>query len=168
MAEADPVELSPEQCAALVRRTALATLARREYGFNELLQKLATRFPEFDAEQLIIPVLEQLRAENLQSDTRFLEAFVRYRSLRGCGPLKNSAELHPRRLASEAVTEALYHTGPDWDALCLQALHKKLGSAARQPLSAPARLKLQRFLLQRGFSHEQVAAALKRAREATV
>lgn len=145
-----------------VRAAALAALARREHGFRELQDKLCERFPDLDPQGLILPVLEELRDAGLQSDSRFLENFVRYRSQRGCGPLKVAAELRPRGLDAGSIEAALRDGQVDWFAECRRALHKKLAaSRLAGPLEGAARQRVQRFLLQRGFTHEQVGEALK-------
>jgi len=155
---------APEQPAVAIRRAAMNLLARREYSFHELMDKLAEKFPGQDEQQLLLPVLERLREEKLQSDERFAEAYVRYRSNRGFGPLKIAAELYPRRIDSELQQRVLYRDGPDWEQLCSRALHDKF-RLSRKP--APAeRMRWQRFLLQRGFSHEQIKAVLRTRQEA--
>jgi regulatory protein len=151
----DPIE-SP---AIAARRAAMNWLARREHSFHELLQKLEGKFPDVSRAEVLIPALQQLQHDNLQSDARFAEAFVRYRSTRGCGPLKIAAELQPRKLDSELLKAVLYDSGPDWEALCMAALRKKFRLAAKP--TADERLRWQRFLQQRGFEHGQIRATFK-------
>jgi len=147
---------------ARVRAAALGVLARREHGFRELLERLAERFPDLDPHTRILPVLEELREAGLQSDSRFLENFVRYRSQRGSGPLKINAELRPRGLDAGSIEKALRTAEIDWFEACRQVLHRKLaGRPVPPPREASERLRLQRFLLQRGFTHEQVQEAFK-------
>ena len=143
-----------------VRRAAMDMLARREHSFHELLDKLTTKFPDFDREAIIRPALERLRAENLQSDSRFASAWVNYRAGRGFGPLKIAAELQPRRLDRELLQAALYLEGPDWEEKCHEALCRKF--RVRNRASREERARWQRFLMQRGFDHEQIRAALKK------
>lgn len=150
-----------ERQLARVKGAALAALARREHGFRELLDKLCERFPDYDPETRILPVLEALRDAGLQSDSRFLENFVRYRSQRGCGPLKIAAELRPRGLDASNVESVLRNGDVDWFAECRRVLLRKLGGSVPEPLELPERQRLQRFLLQRGFTHEQAGEALK-------
>lgn len=149
----------PEAPATAARRAAMNLLARREHSFHELLDKLHEKFPDFDVSTVLVPALERLREEKLQSDERFAASYVRYRSNRGFGPLKIAAELYPRRIDSELQQQVLYHDGLDWEQLCSQALHDKF-RLTRKP--APAeRMRWQRFLLQRGFSQEQVRAVFR-------
>jgi regulatory protein len=135
-------------------------LARREHSFHELLDKLTTKFPDFDRDEVILPALERLRAENLQSDDRFAHAWVNYRAGRGVGPLKIAAELHPRKLDRELLQRALYFDGPDWEEKCYEVLCRKF--RVRDSASREERARWQRFLMQRGFDSEQIRAALKK------
>lgn len=154
-------DASPKPAGPSVRLAAMNLLARREHSFHELLDKLATKFPDLDPVAELRPVLEVLRAEGLQSDQRFAEAWVRYRSSRGIGPLKIRAELQPRRLATELLEAALQQEGIDWEAQCEAVFLRKF----RPTRGADAREKMrwQRFLLQRGFGHAEIRAVLRRA-----
>lgn len=144
-----------------VRRAAMDYLARREHSFHELLDKLTTKFPDFDRDTVVLPALERLRAENLQSDSRFASAWVNYRAGRGFGPLKIAAELQPRKLDRDLLRSALYLDGPDWEEKCYEALCRKF--RLRDKPSREERARWQRFLMQRGFDGEQIRAALKKA-----
>lgn len=142
-----------------VRRAAMNLLARREHSFHELLDKLTDKFPDFDRDEIVLPALQRLREEKLQSDSRFAAAWVNYRAGRGVGPLKIAAELHPRKLDRELLNSALYLEGPDWEQKCLEALRRKF--RARGAPTREERARWQRFLLQRGFGSDQIRAALK-------
>ena len=141
------------------RRVALDIQARREHSWHELLAKMRERLPELDEHEVLRPALDQLVEDGLQSDQRFVEAYVRYRSTRGDGPLKIAAGLQPRRIAADLLKQALYENGPDWVGLCGEALAKKFRQTGIDKSDQQQRM--QRFLLQRGFTGEQVRAALK-------
>ena len=136
------------------RRAAMDLLARREHSFKELIQKLSNRFEEED----IRPALEKLRDENLQSDQRYLEAYIRFRKNKGFGPLKIEAELYPKGLDSEQIRAYLYAEDNDWAELCQQALVKRFTVFDKSNMKE--RAKCERFLMQRGFSHELIRAAI--------
>jgi regulatory protein len=146
-----------------VRRAAMNLLARREHSFHELLDKLSDKFPDFDRDEVVIPALQKLRDENLQSDARFASAWVNYRAGRGVGPLKIAAELHPRKLDRDLLNRALYLQGPDWEERCAEVLRRKF--RVRDELTREARARMQRFLMQRGFESDQIRAAIKRLAE---
>ena len=137
-----------------VRRAAMDFLARREHSFKELTQKLSSRFEE----ENIRPALERLRDENLQSDQRYLEAYIRFRRNKGFGPLKIEAELYPKGLGAEQVRACLYETENDWAELCQHVMGKKFPVINKQNLKE--RLKCERFLLQRGFASETIKVAI--------
>ncbi len=147
----DETQTSP---VTAIRRAAMDLLARREHSFHELTQKLKARFPEAD----VILALEQLREENLQSDQRFLEAYIRYRASRGFGPLKIEAELYPKGLDPSEVKEALYSGDYDWVELCRQAREKRFPALDSQ--NPKDRARCQRFLQGRGFGFEEIRKAL--------
>jgi regulatory protein len=144
---------------SIARRAALELLARREHSYHELLGKLCERYAELDEHEVLRPVLDQLVLENLQSDARFVEAYVRYRSTRGDGPLKISAGLQPRKICSSLLKQKLYEDGPDWVTLCGEALHKKFKLTSKP--SAAESQRIQRFLMQRGFTGEHIRRCLK-------
>lgn len=141
------------------RLTAMGLLARREHSWHELLGKLKDRHPDFDEHDILRPVLDQLVADQLQSDQRFVEAYIRYRSTRGDGPLKIAAGLQPRKIDGALLKQSLYETGPDWVELCQQVLQRKF-RLDDKPTAAELQ-RIQRFLMQRGFTGEQIRASLK-------
>lgn len=133
-------------------------LARREQSFLELFQKLSEKYPDLDRHEIVLPALERLREESLQSDARFVEAYVRYRRTRGIGPLKISMELRQKGVDDHLAQAELYNEAVDWVEECRQVLFKRFPGG---PASALAEKEKQyRFLNQRGFEGEQVRAVL--------
>ena len=147
-----------ENPAITVRRAAMNLLARREQSFTELLQKLTRKYPDMDRQETILPALERLRNENLQSDARFVEAYVRFRSTRGMGPLKIEMELDQKGVSSSLIWTELYKDDMDWVALCREALQRKFSDESAENLKDKE--KRYRFLSQRGFDGEQIRSAL--------
>lgn len=133
-------------------------LARREQSFTELTNKVTRKFPELDRDAVILPALERLRAENLQSDARFTESYVRYRATRGMGPLKIAMELDQKGISGSQARAELYQEAFDWVALCREAMARKFTD--EPPGSPDERQKRYRFLQQRGFDHEQIRQVL--------
>jgi regulatory protein len=148
-----------EPPAIAVRRAAMNLLARREQSFHELLQKLSEKFPDFSKDDILVPALQRLQDDNLQSDARFAEAYVRYRSSRGFGPRKIAAELYSRQLDAELLHQVLHENGPDWLAVCSNVLAKKFRIKA--DADEMERLYWQRFLQQRGFDQDDIREAIK-------
>src|ERR1700722_15578338 len=87
-----------------IQQTAIRMLARREHSRFELRQKLSQQ--GFAAEA-IDAVLEKLSTENLQSDQRFVENYVRSRSNKHYGPLRIAAELRERGVSKDLIAEYL-------------------------------------------------------------
>ena len=141
-----------------VRRAAMNLLARREQSFVELQQKLMQKFPDFDLEGVILPALERLREENLQSDERFLESYIRHRIHAGMGPLRIDMELGQKGVSSSQARAAIYHEDNDWVSLCQEAMEKRFSEAP--PADMAEKQKLYRFLQQRGFDSEQIRQVL--------
>ncbi len=152
-------KIPAEPSAITARRAAMNLLARREHSFHELLQKLSEKFPDFSKDDILVPALQRLQDEELQSDARFAEAYVRYRSTRGFGPQKIAAELYSRKLESELLDLVLYENGPDWTVVCAEVLQKKFRIKANA--AETERRYWQRFLLQRGFDQDDIRRAIK-------
>ncbi|MFT7688284.1 MAG: regulatory protein [Candidatus Azotimanducaceae bacterium] len=111
-----------------------------------------------DLKDLIYSEVSRLTAEGLQSDARLAEAYIRYRSNRGHGPLKISAELRNKGVLVSLIGEALNESGIDWGINVREVTIKKYGEGALvEPLDRQFRAKRNRFLIQRGFSYEHIA-----------
>lgn len=141
-----------------IRRAAMDLLARREYAFEELFGKLRSKYPDIDPDLYIRPALSRLKEENLQSDERFVEAFVRYKATRGSGPLKIRAELNQKGVEASVISDQLYNGIHNWRELAGQALMKKF--AILSPDNAREYQRYYRFLAQRGFENEDIKAAI--------
>lgn len=145
-----------EVTAVDVRRAAMDLLARREHSRQELQRKLARRFA-VDAE-VIFSVINQLTQEGLQSDQRLAEAFLRYRSNRGQGPLKIKAEMREKCIESDLIEQIFDEANIDWFDLALRVLEKRYGEGSA--VDASERAKRTRFLQQRGFSFDQIQTVM--------
>jgi regulatory protein len=138
-----------------VRTAALALLAGRDFGRRELLKRLERKgYPK----PLAAQVVESLAAERLLSDDRFVAQFIRQHAGRGHGPVRIRLELRQRGIEPEAIDSALNEAGEDWVEMARSARRRKFGSSP--PGDRRERAKQARFLQYRGFSAEQVRAAL--------
>ena len=138
------------------RATALRLLARREHSAVELAGKLRARgFEEPAVERCIA----ELAGERLLSDERFVESFVRSRIDRGQGPYRIRAELQERGVAAEAIDAGLEQAEVEWAALAAEQRRRRFG--AERPSEFKERARQARFLQYRGFSAEQIRAALE-------
>ncbi|MFA6409456.1 MAG: regulatory protein RecX [Gammaproteobacteria bacterium] len=140
-------EESPKE----IRHVALDLLARREHSRLELKQKFLLR--DFSEEE-IENILEILAKENLQSDERFAENYIRSRVSRGFGPIYIKNDLRYRGVSAEIIKESLEAQNIDWPALAKAVWQKKYGrSASKNPQD---KIKQMNFLRQRGFGGEQI------------
>ncbi|WP_371924876.1 regulatory protein RecX [Endozoicomonas sp. SCSIO W0465] len=125
-------------------------LARREHGFTELARKLSSRFPP----ELVTEALTRLREERLQSDDRFVESYVYSRQQRGYGPLRIKSELFQKGIDSAMIGQYLQEQHASWEQLAQQVKEQKFGR--HSPEDGKARARIIRFLIQRGFTTEQI------------
>lgn len=138
-----------------LKARALAILARREAGREELRRKLAPHAA--DAAELDT-LLDELTAQGWQSDRRFAEMWVNGKS-RKHGRLRLQQDLAARGVARETAAAFL----PDAEAELANAvavLRKKFKTA---PADAAERAKQMRFLAYRGFAADTVQRALRQA-----
>jgi regulatory protein len=137
-----------------VRRAAMDLLARREHTRKELARKLSKKFravPEIVEEEL-----DKLKAEDLQSDARLAEVFIRSRVSRGQGPVKIKMELKGKGVDDETLGLAFETCEVDWFALVAQVARKRFGESA--PSDVKERARRGRFLQQRGFNFDHIGS----------
>ncbi len=139
------------------RLAALRFLNRRDYGARELAMRLTER--GFEAATATAAV-ERLVQEKLLDDARFAEHFVAYHSNRGQGPVRIAHRLREAGVAAELVSAAVDANSAEWRRRCAEVRRKRFG--ARLPASWAERGRQARFLSQRGFSSDQVRAAIGR------
>lgn len=139
---------------AAIRAGALALLARREYASGELTKVLVRKGYE---PQTVCEVVVELAADRLLDDTRYAASLVRMLSGRGQGPVRIRQSLVEAGLAAEQIDAAL-EEGPDWNGVAREVRARKFGSDI--PGSWPERARQMRALQYRGFSRDQIAAAL--------
>jgi regulatory protein len=138
---------------AEVRDIAVRYLSRREYGIEELRQQLLQRGADSG---LAEKVVGDLADENLVSDQRFTEMYVRMRIRRLFGPLKIRGELRSRGISDRLIAEAMPDGQETWFDTASQWARKQY----RGELDYAGRAKIYRSLMNRGFTHEQANVAL--------
>jgi regulatory protein len=149
--------LNEKEVIKAIRRAAMNALARREHTIHELGNKLSPRFP---LHKHIIPaVLQQLSDDGLQSDQRFAEAYIRWRTAKGYGVNRISMELAQKGVDEELLESAINHCGINWQQLLLEQFEKKYES--QKPDSLEEKAKMQRFFQYRGFSNDQIKGLFK-------
>jgi regulatory protein len=141
---------------AEARKKAMDYLARREHGYTELINKLI-KFG-FDA-NIADDAVAKLIDDGLQSDQRFVEAFVRSRINQGKGPVKIRSELHDKGVAGGIVANGLHEAAQDWHELARQVRLKKFGR--ERPGDFKDKARQMRFLQSRGFESDHIQAAVR-------
>ena len=142
-----------------LRRAALDYLARREYSFYELKQKLYSKFPTFEVE-IILDVVRALRAENLQSDERFVESYSRYRKSRGFGYKHIRRSLCEKKVDHHIIDQHLVADNPEWVQIALKVVEKKSSGRKYDNMDIFERSKIKRFMEGRGFMPRQIKKAI--------
>lgn len=151
-----PQGLDPKELEKAAEITAVRLLARREHAVEELRRKLRSKG---HADEAIDPVLTRLTAKRLVSDDRFVTSFVHHHAQRGQGPIRIRVELRQQGIADEVIDDALENANTDWGLQAQCVRQRKFGPAL--PDSMAERAKQARFLQYRGFSSDQIRAALK-------
>lgn len=151
---------APEEPASVpaARNRAVGLLSRRDYPSRALKGRLTQAGFEPTAAAEAVAELED---ERLVNDERFVEAAIASRAARGQGPIRIAQELKQSGVAASLVASALDARDPRWAQAAVDLRRRRFGAGA--PADAAARNKQVRFLLYRGFTGDQVRAALKAA-----
>ena len=126
----------------------MSLLARREHSMLELQRKLLAR--DFSYE-LIQDTLQALAQEDLQSDHRFTESYVRMRANNGYGPERIEQELRERGINEQMIFEELSIYEYQWPKFAQDVWQKKF--AGKTPEDFAEQAKQMKFLQYRGFSN---------------
>lgn len=141
--------------AVSIKAKAIAFLARREHSQKELTQKLLNK--GYDRAS-IVSLLDELVQQDLQSDARFTECYVRMRKNAGFGPLRIEMELKSRGITDALIHQYLDTLSPDWLDHLQYVLEKRF---LDHQLTHKDWQKAYRFLLYRGFPSDLIRECLK-------
>lgn len=151
-----------EQREALFRKIrwhGMELLARREHSCRELISKLCQRYP--DLTHVVESVVGQLAADGLQSNQRFVEAYISMRKRKGYGPHRIVNELKERGIDRDMISTELNAHQNSWFDQARKVRQKKfMSSDADIKLDLKFKAKQIRFLQYRGFSQDQIEFAL--------
>lgn len=138
-----------------LRETAMDYLARREQTRFELIYKLKNKgFEEAD----IIDAIDRLESDGLQSDRRFAMMFAEQRIRNGNGPSKIQVGLEKHGVSQSIIFDTFSEIEVDWHERAQVVWQRKYQAP---PQDIKERASQQRFMLQRGFTHEQINNLLK-------
>lgn len=135
-------------------------LGRREYSVFELGRRIRQKWSGTEGiDELTEDLLSALQEENLLSDERFVESFVRSRIARYQGPLKIKAALRDKGVSDALISiELEAHSG--WTDLAAEWLERQHSG----PIDFDLKKKLYRRLANRGFTHADAMDAIERHR----
>lgn len=139
-----------------LKARAVAYLARREHSRHELRLKLASWTDDQDAIEL---VLDELQAQNWQSDERYAQSYVQ-RTAGRHGAQRIIQTLRQQGVQDaelDALQQELRQSEPE---RALEVWRHKFG---HKPADARQYAKQYRFMLGRGFAAETIANILKSA-----
>lgn len=142
---------------------AVRILAMRDHSEQELRRKLAAPVmgkngpedidatPE-DYDKVIAWCIESRYLD----DGRFVQQFIASRSRKGYGPVRVRQELNQKGITREAIERAMRECEIDWAVLARDQVIRKYGEPL--PVDFSDKVKVQRFLLYRGYLMEDIQA----------
>lgn len=139
-----------------LKARALRYLSAREHSRQELGRKLARYAQEGDDVEALLDTLE---AAKFLSQSRFSESLVHRRSAR-FGNSRIMSELKSHGIDPDSLTDIQANLALDEVARARAVWERKFGTVAT---NAEDRAKQMRFLMQRGFSHRAIQAAMRAA-----
>ena len=134
-----------------IRKKLLDLLSRREHSKYELLTKLKLRV---ESNSSLEEEINKLSAENLQSDLRFSESYIRSRYNSGFGPIRIKYDLSVRRVKESVVLNAFNEIDLDWVEKLKKEKIKKYGNSSSENMQELS--KRIKFFSQRGFEKEMI------------
>ncbi|MNK05150.1 Regulatory protein RecX [compost metagenome] len=139
-----------------LKARALRYLSAREHSRQELGRKLARYAQEGDD---IEALLDTLEAAKFLSQSRFSESLVHRRAAR-FGNSRILSELKSHGIDPDSLTDIKVSLESDEFARARAVWERKFGAVAT---NQEERAKQMRFLMQRGFSHRAIQAAMRAA-----
>ena len=135
---------------AILRRKAMDALARREHSVFELMKKLKAKYPNAEGRD-VESVLQRLHSQNLQSDSRFAENFIRYRKSKGFGYHHIKNDLLRRGVERDLIDDLLDISDDDWAQLARKLVNRRGSLLGAFSFGSSGYRKLERLLKSRGF-----------------
>ena len=134
-----------------IRKKILDLLSRREHSKYELVLKLDRRV---DSSDKLLKEIDKLSDQNLQSDERFSESYIRSRYNSGFGPSRIKYDLSKRRVAESIINDAFREIDLNWVEKLKKENIKKYGN--ENPKNMQELSKRIKFFVQRGFDKEMI------------
>ena len=134
-----------------IRKKILDLLSRREHSKYELVLKLDRRV---DSSDKLLKEIDKLSDQNLQSDERFSESYIRSRYNSGFGPSRIKYDLSKRRVAESIINDAFREIDLNWVEKLKKENKKKYGN--ENPKNMQELSKRTKFFVHRGFDKEMI------------
>ena len=147
-------ELKRDSSKALDRQKALEMLSRRPYSRKELYDKLLRRGA---SEQSAEDCVDWLAKRGFLDDGEYAGAVARHYTAKGYGPGRVKSELRRRGLSSELTEETLAGLGEN-----TEKLDAYIARRLADPSDRDSVRKISAALFRRGWSWEEIRAALRR------
>lgn len=138
-----------------LRSYAFAVLTRKEYSKADLIEKLMAYA---QSREEVLTLVDELSANNYQSDQRVAEMTVRSQVRRGKGPNRIKLALRAKQLDKALVQEDIAEI--DWYEQAYQLKVKKYGTEVSKDPKIKA--KQIRFLQYRGFEMDAIMKAISK------
>ncbi|MFT5594722.1 MAG: regulatory protein [Oceanicoccus sp.] len=142
-----------------LRHKVIELLARREFSYGELEQKL---LPLAQNETLLYTVLDWMVEMGLQSDTRFTEMFIRSKAISGYGPVRIRMELKQKFISADLIDLGFDEIEDEinWSEEVDRLIDKKAKNLDLSDMKS--KNKVMSFLQRRGFKLDQIYAGFDR------
>jgi len=134
----------------------------RDHSEQELRRKLAAPFmakaPQDEVEPITAEDVENVirwcYEHNWLDDANFADRYISSRARKGYGPQRIRQELQQKGLSREHCDSAFRDCDIDWTQITRDIAVRKFGEPL--PRQYPEKVKVQRFLLYRGFLMEDI------------
>jgi len=134
-----------------IKRQAIKYLSYREHSAEELLQKLVRKF---DNTPELYKALDELASEGLQSDLRYSVLYIESRSRKGYGRYYIENALKQKGVSRQNIIQGFNECTVDWQQIVRRSWQKKFSN--KLPQDMPEKIKQVRFLLNRGFTSQEI------------
>ena len=130
-------------------------LSRREHSEKEIYLKFVNLV---NSKDILLEEILKLKEEDLISNQRYAEAYIRSRFHSGFGPVRIKYELEKKGVIKTIIKTAFQETDLDWDDKLKSELKKKYESNDMKNLNIN---KISKFFLYRGFDLEKISKLIK-------
>ena len=144
-----------------IENRAVYYISKRDYGIEELKEKIRLKMPESDSE-LIEKAVQKMTEYGYMCDDRFVEGFIRNEKMNHNGPLKIRMKLKQKKIKDEIIDEYLDPNEDDFYKSCVYNLEKKSNGLIKD---MKEKQKLYRFLASKGFLSDHISNAFSILKE---